>query len=878
MAGGSKNKKRNTTSKTLDSSEDERLMPKKTTPGVNNPTSTMHIDEEEQTRGRSFSNISDSDGDANKQPEDKKTLQDPPGFEQPDFHKMHSTIAKHSQERSLLKKIASFKHPFEGEIQLTTYYTTEPDIIPPTEEEGKPNRILATIETNSVWIQCANSSIDHTARHFHTAFTDAGEEPPIEGLVFNNVPAQNKVYLTAEYHEDASYAAASFMYFVVSRVAKRYAHDMRVMGFVFVPTNMYGRNKWTPPETVLVTPLQLTQLNTPDDKRREERDEDTAYDRNVSSKTTTSEREEEATAHDRNVSSKTMTTPSGEDTGTTPEGAATPAVDVTANKEDGGSTTTTSTKSPNTTCNKQLQNAEDLVRANEKTWADRTRVAEEQEEADVVEMTDQQAEEEPFHTQKTCLCDIGRINQRIDYDRLLKDLAVQFPGQFRYFVGYEHRNRRRTLGLTFSDKRAVESVALKGLNTHGLHLQFTLEIPGLVMVSLDNIPTEVPMQDVVKVMSKYGTIHGEPYISKKTYAGRSITIGTRVVGLIMHKHNPVPPTLRIRGFEATAKYSGMEEVTFRNDHRRTPRRTPTRSRSGSRATRDNTREVLDKAAEAVRNAAITMPPPSAIPKNAYSQPHFTMVPTRRRQCFGCGQDDHIQKDCPHPTRGPHGGRGGHGGRNRHLFGRQAKNATEEERVRQETYNYECEKHTATKKDGSIIKSFLHPDYDAREDGTMQELKTNLLRIKERFMRSQEDRTFDTREHTDPHTPPSSPRDGPPGAAIKDGKRCQVVSHPLNVYTAFGLLETGTLFQVHLAKEDKDLIQALSGYVQFGPLRDIDASSLDPTVYSVSVQEMWGKMNFGEDVDVEAEVHGIATPAFDGVQIDLTHIENEPSLY
>ena len=88
MTGGLKKNKCNTTSETLDSSEDERLMPKKATPGVSNPANMMNLDEEEQPRGRSFSNTSDSDGDAKKKPEEKKPLEDPPGFEQPPFQKM----------------------------------------------------------------------------------------------------------------------------------------------------------------------------------------------------------------------------------------------------------------------------------------------------------------------------------------------------------------------------------------------------------------------------------------------------------------------------------------------------------------------------------------------------------------------------------------------------------------------------------------------------------------------------------------------------------------------------------------------------------------------------------------------------------------------
>ena len=70
---------------------------------------------------------------------------------------------------------------------------------------------------------------------------------------------------------------------------------------------------------------------------------------------------------------------------------------------------------------------------------------------------------------------------------------------------------------------------------------------------------------------------------------------------------------------------------------------------------------------------------------------------------------------------------------------------------------------------------------------------------------------------------------------------------------------------------------MSGYLQFGPLKDVVVGSFDHTVYSVAVQELWGKMNLTDCVDVERELAKIGTTAFEGFYVDLTYEEDEGPL-
>ena len=720
-------------------------------------------------------------------------------------------------------------HPYETPPAIMTFRTHNVEAIPPGVEEGPPNRIAARLMFHRAWVPNALKKIQKYYQAYCNVFRHQEQSVPLQSFS-SKMEKDGSCWVMADHEETADYETSAFVYFVDRVVPHRYAHEMEKAG--------YRRSEDPKDEGpwIEVQPTQHQDTTAAEDQDKANAPADKTHSDDTSPPIANSDTTEETNTHPNELNQSTA-----------PPGS-------------------------RAHCTNQLRNCEEMVARNEKEIQQRTQSWGDREEANLQEAdASKRAEEDPIDTPNTCLCDIGRINQPISYERLLTDLAAQFPGEFRCFSGYEHRNRKRTLGLNFNSSRAAESVAIKGLNTHNLHLQFRMEVPGLVMVSLDNIPTDVPMGDVVQVISRYGQIHSEPYISKRTIAGRSITIGTRVVGIIMDTANPVPPFLKIRGFEATAKYTGMEDYHFPTTHhtatQEQSRRSRTRSTSRNRRHSTNVVQALQQAVTRMGAGEASQPSNTTPPTPADG---FTRV-EENRKCFNCGKRGHVQADCSLPKRSQ-GIRGGpSAARNAHLFGRRDYNRTNQhQEYQQKLYEEHCKNRTCTRKDGTTVMSFLHPEY--KDTGNESDHVRVFKRIYKSFRESQEaDNTFDTGKHTD--MPSSSPRQGPPGTVIKGGKRVQVMSYPIDIYMAFGLLETRTDFHVPLSKEDWNLTRALSGYLQFGPLKDVDVNSLDPTVYSVAVQELWGKLNLTDCVDVEGELAKIATTAFEGYYVDLTYDED-----
>ena len=811
MAGGKGRKKKD------DSSGDDRPLAKKPTNDVVNTSTLMKVDDDNSddnitpmTKERTMSTTS-TGSHITTPKEAEEGWTDALGFHHPGREAMNKVIVSKADDRQLLKRARNFVCPFEKPYDFTTLQIEDVALIPPKGLGGKPNRVYVQLHLHPAWAAVAQEAVTEELSRTLDTLKSTGLVDPIQEP-FVQAGNNNTIWISANFEEDEGYNLAAFVYFVASRLGKLYVFHMNRLGYINT-NNGKTQGCWELHNQPTISPLPPTQQPPEATDNAEGRQDE----------------EEEADA----------TAPPTQPTDASPPQPTT-------------STTTAGSSKGATTCNSQLARAANMVEQHAKTWGDKMdQLAAQQEAA----MTELQAEEELFSTSKTCLCDIGRIRQPIDHDRLLRDLSTQYPGEWKYFEGYGHRNRRRTLELTFSSKAAVQSVATKGLDTHGLHLDFTMEVPGLVMVSLNNIPTEMPMEDVTRVMERYGEVYGDPFIARKTFGGKSCTIGTRVYGLIMRKDNPVPPFFKVRGHEVTAKYTGMEEHYFPTTHEPTrPSRSTSRPRSRrASTTTSRTQQAMEAAVQAVTGRT---------DDNEFKQQRPSI------KCFACHKHGHRAAECQdNPKQQRNDGR-------QNPYGRRRQRNQEAWTQRQEDeLQHKRQKHSTKLKDGTEVQSFLHPDFQPAKYAThhQPDVAKQLDVITNRLLQSQADRTFTIGQHTD--TLASSPRDGPPGTAKVDGKVRQVFSVPLNLYLAFALLETGTFFHVRpfLTKEHEILVTAFSGYMQFGPLGNVNPMTLDPVVYTVAVKEQWAKMDFGSDVDVEAEVCALGNVSFAGIYVDLTHI-------
>ena len=93
----------------------------------------------------------------------------------------------------------------------------------------------------------------------------------------------------------------------------------------------------------------------------------------------------------------------------------------------------------------------------------------------------------------------------------------------------------------------TQPLVLHGLNTQGLHLKFTAEIPGLVAVSIPYLPTELPDEAAEALLSKHGVIH-EHFRCKKRVQDVIFTTGMRV--LVMAPTRQSRPWLLLGGIPA----------------------------------------------------------------------------------------------------------------------------------------------------------------------------------------------------------------------------------------------------------------------------------------------------------------------------------------
>ena len=866
---GNKKKKK----KDYSSGEDHPVV-KKNTLDAANPSATMNVDSDDnddildEQRPRSISTISNDSRKAMTPEEAQEGWTSPDGFRQPGKGEMERIIKAKSHETDLLQQARNFVCPFERGYEFLLQRIEDVSLIPPRGLGGIPNRIYIHLHLHPAWAEEAEEAINVELGNYLSILkknTEEAEDPIQDPYIQHG--EENKIWISAKYCEDSGYAIAAFVYFICSRICKLYIHRMGKKGFVNLSEKRtYGTWEKKAEEikpTVSPIPSTSSQAAEVANKPPTKMNTTTA----ATSNTTTAGTTTTSTVIDTTTTAALATTTS-QPTATT-------------NKADGEGQDAPPTPPPaahtsirneqqNTALCEQLKRAEEMVKQHQRSWGERMDRRDADADPDA-EMADLHAEEEEelFTTSNTCLCDIGRIRQPINYDRLLCDMAKQFPGEWNHFSGYGHRNRRRTLELAFTSKAAVQSIATKGLNTHGLHLDFTMEVPGLVMVSLDNIPTEMPMGDVTKVMERYGEVYGEPYIARKTFGGKSCTIGTRVYGIIMKRDNPLPPVFKVRGHEVTSKYTGMEERTFPIDHGPVNRQRP-RSASRSRSRR-NSGASAKNISTMINQAATGGQPQSS---HGSSKEGGFQRQKSSTKCFQCHNLGHRAAECPQNDGGPSTTYGG--GRRPNDFGRRQRSGRAWTQSQEAELQEKRERYSAKLKDGTEIQSFLHPEFQPAKFTTHRHQRTarHLDIITNRLLQSQSDNTFNIGEYTD--TLSSSPRQGPPGTAKVDGKVRQVFSVPLNLYLAFALLETGTFFHVRpfLTEENETFLKAFSGYMQFGPLGNVNPMTLDPKIYTVAVKDHWAKMDFGEDVDVEAEVVGLGNLSFKGVYVDLTHIPEQ----
>ena len=172
--------------------------------------------------------------------------------------------------------------------------------------------------------------------------------------------------------------------------------------------------------------------------------------------------------------------------------------------------------------------------------------------------TTQNSTTSTFNMKRSVITRLGAVNNtNMTVESVVRDLKAQCPEIKDQIEGVNKRGL--FLEVCFKSEGAVPKVCTKPIQINGSTVQFTPFATGKINVTIWELPFEIPMEEVDKVMSQYSVEECRGSFHKVKVDNTAVKTGRRMYSITFKNDTTIPKQIKVVGWTATTQYSGQQE-------------------------------------------------------------------------------------------------------------------------------------------------------------------------------------------------------------------------------------------------------------------------------------------------------------------------------
>jgi len=172
--------------------------------------------------------------------------------------------------------------------------------------------------------------------------------------------------------------------------------------------------------------------------------------------------------------------------------------------------------------------------------------------------TVQKATTSTFHMKRTVIARLSTSNNtEMTVASVVRDLERQNPEIKNQIEGVNKRGD--FLEVCLKSEGAVPKACTKPIELNGSAIQFLPFATGKINVTLWDVPLEMPMEEVDKVMAQYVVGECRGSFHKVKVDNTAVKTGRRMYSITFKDNVTIPKQIKVMGWAATTQYSGQQE-------------------------------------------------------------------------------------------------------------------------------------------------------------------------------------------------------------------------------------------------------------------------------------------------------------------------------